>query len=252
MVGLFAAEKFPQSTVLVLDRAKKKSHKANVVAEAWISGRNALGIQNCLFGVTGFGLDLVQTLASLEGGDSSGNDDTTTANPKKPLVRVQFLPDLLEFLGSLLPHEYEELLGRVLCLSERTLMPSRLPDHRFFSYWKDATSLLLAAGNTVGVAFQVSSSEVKAKASGPTASYSSQYGYSASSASPSLLSVTWSTLTGTKEGQDSSTPSPQASSGVSVAMLAQLGIIGEGHQRLFGAFLHMAEKDVVGSYFSLF
>ncbi len=91
-------------------------------------------------------------------------------------------------------------------------------------------------------------SEVKAKAaSGSTASYSSQYGYSAS-ASPSLLSVTWSTLTGTgtKEGPDSSTPSPppQASSGVSVAMLTQLGIIAEGHQRLFGAFLQMPEKDV--------
>jgi hypothetical protein len=32
------------------------------------------------------------------------------------------------------------------------LMPARLPDHRFFSYWKDMTSLLLVAGKSVGVA----------------------------------------------------------------------------------------------------
>ena len=63
-------------------------------------------------------------------------------------VIVQDLPRLT---GSLLPGEFEHLLGAILTLARRVVLPSPLPPTRFFSYWQDTAALVDAAAAAAGV-----------------------------------------------------------------------------------------------------
>jgi hypothetical protein len=247
LVSLLVAEKYPRSTVVVLQQPQQRDDgKTN--EGHWVPGRHALGLQNCLLGERHFTPEVVSTIAAVETTTStsasasslSDGNGKNTRVPIRPLVGIQFFPDLEEFLGPLLPHEFEHLLGSVLCFSERTFVPSDLPDHRFFSYWEDTTSLMLAAGQAVGVVVEVN--EITPKQSSSSSSsynngYSNSYNnaYSRRSSGKVTLSVSWSHPT---------EPLESAPYGWSATLLSQMGIVEEDHLRLFGALLQMTTNSV--------
>jgi hypothetical protein len=55
---------------------------------------------------------------------------------------VQVIPTLELLVGSLLPFEFEEVLGNILCRCNATFVPQSLPDVAYFAFWDSASHLL--------------------------------------------------------------------------------------------------------------
>ena len=55
------------------------------------------------------------------------------------------LTRLNSLVGSLLPHEFETVLGRVLSLAPYVVLPAALPDSTLFSFWPSVEALVHAA-----------------------------------------------------------------------------------------------------------
>ena len=67
------------------------------------------------------------------------------------LYTYAVLTELRSLTQNMLPHEFEQFLGQLLGLSITTFIPVPLPDDHYFSYWKNAEELALAAAHSVGL-----------------------------------------------------------------------------------------------------
>jgi len=68
------------------------------------------------------------------------------------------LPSLSRLHGSSLPHEFEARIGALLSSSRTLLLPSALPDTRFFSYWTSTDALLRAGAAAAGLVIDIRTS----------------------------------------------------------------------------------------------
>lgn len=70
---------------------------------------------------------------------------------RKPLVMdcVQSIADLNLLVNNLLPFEYEEVLGNILCRCNATYVPLILPDNPYFAFWDSTGHLLRSVGTVV-------------------------------------------------------------------------------------------------------
>ena len=71
------------------------------------------------------------------------------------LYTYQILTEIRSLAGNMLPHEFERFIGQILSLATRTFLPTPLPDDNYFSYWKNAHDLAIAAAHSVGLDVEI-------------------------------------------------------------------------------------------------
>lgn len=142
----------------------------------------------------------------------------------QPLVMdcIQVLSDLTLLVNNLLPFEYEEALGNILCRCNATYLPITLPEDAYFAFWDSASHLLhsveAVASETCSFSFDLNSNANRAA----SAVRSSHIIVQRNSTLPAQNTADSTSTSSTSSSRASSSSNPTSVAPLSIEAAAQL------------------------------